>query len=1194
MVKKDNPKNITFNLGSDLIGGIIHNPKKRRGRKKKKAVEEPNLTEVIVKEQLPHQKFSRRNNKALDQLLEANREKEKMELEKSLRAIATARGGALEGEEDKPDDDWFADILKPREKELKDLPQFGTTTLKIPPFFAVPTKKGWRLANPLTEIRNLAQRQHTLSVKVKRSNVKTPEIDMSIPRKIPDIEDFSKKDQAKLRGYLEAVKQGKEGQYTFKNRPRGFPAVLYKNAKRAGLRETKEPVYTRNKLKPKKAPSGVPQGRPKEDNFRARVLMDDRTEEEGEEEAERQHREHRAKLTEEQKERAKEQQEAREARKGEKDLSTDDIKDKVKWEKFIELVYYNNVYSRSSRHDIEKMVKTLKEERKGKSRAVMADIDKLIEEAKVMKPANFPPEWKTKWEKYDKDSKIQKKYVDKVWDYATPLHEETDKKKLYEVITASKKELEEMKELSSQDEDLKRMLSSMVEKLTKDRESAKKRYKSISGKGFREKKIKIDGGSLLGDLGKKAYDTFVKPKVENVKKNIHRITHPKETLQEAKDFTRHLIHGRHDAYPPSAKKILDENKDAIVQSISLHRNPLPSVYTKIMSWATKGETDKRIKEQPKDTLYHIGMWVKLSNGKTIKVEKNEVINLDDKPKKPKEEEVQAVPAPPHNLTFGDMLEKTREAVGDKKFFSYSAKDNNCGNFIEYILKTNGMNTDATHDFIGQDAKAILKGFPSLRKFMNTLTDTAGRANVLLEGGDIDAQSQAQLHGKGFGTAIARRIYDWWKPPMSFEEWREREQSRFRSDAEAEHALEQAKADRRIATAEKALAKLKADTEAHKRKLQEIREAKFRLAGEIGVWLGDRENYIDWDEAREHMERGGMSEEDKRSKERETNEKIEKEDADWDSGKGLKPEPIDWEDLKWGSFTKQFEEYKRQHPNSKIDDLEHFAESILANQQDYKKTTIKRARFYLNVLLKKKSHHSNIDMPTQGGRMIGLSRPAVLPAHIGHPALMSDQYPRIPQAFTQIHMTHPRPIGHGLYAGGGLGGDLLDDIYGGSRRMLGVGMRECEGGKIDIGRAFKKAFDPKQNGVAKAFKPVENFATKTFTPQLGRDITSGLIHKALPAVISGVAGSATSALTGNPVLGFAVGQTAGKYAGKEAGDALGKATGYGLGSGMKRPHLVKGSKEAKEYMASIRKKRGSKGGKIPAPPSRSPITDPSLL
>jgi hypothetical protein len=150
-------------------------------------------------------------------------------------------------------------------------------------------------------------------------------------------------------------------------------------------------------------------------------------------------------------------------------------------------------------------------------------------------------------------------------------------------------------------------------------------------------------------------------------------------------------------------------------------------------------------------------------------------------------------------------------------------------------------------------------------------------------------------------------------------------------------------------------------------------------------------------------------------------------------------------------------------------------------------------------------------------------------------------------------------------------------------MLGVGIFD------DIGRAF----DPKRNGVAKAFDPKQNGVAKVFTPQLGRDITSGLIHQALPAVISGIASSGTTALTGNPALGFAVGQTAGKYAGKKAGDELGKATGYGLGSGMKKGRLVKGSAEAKAYMASIRKKKGMKGGELP-PRSRGIITDPSLL
>jgi hypothetical protein len=55
---------------------------------------------------------------------------------------------------------------------------------------------------------------------------------------------------------------------------------------------------------------------------------------------------------------------------------------------------------------------------------------------------------------------------------------------------------------------------------------------------------------------------------------------------------------------------------------------------------------------------------------------------------PKEEETQEVNTP--NVSLNELLEKTRSQVGDKDFFSYSAKDNNCGNFIEFILKANGF------------------------------------------------------------------------------------------------------------------------------------------------------------------------------------------------------------------------------------------------------------------------------------------------------------------------------------------------------------------------------------------------------------------------------------------------------------------------------------------------------------------------
>ena len=36
------------------------------------------------------------------------------------------------------------------------------------------------------------------------------------------------------------------------------------------------------------------------------------------------------------------------------------------------------------------------------------------------------------------------------------------------------------------------------------------------------------------------------------------------------------------------------------------------------------------------------------------------------------------------------MEKTKEYMGDKKFFGYSAKDNNCQDFIVAILRSNSI------------------------------------------------------------------------------------------------------------------------------------------------------------------------------------------------------------------------------------------------------------------------------------------------------------------------------------------------------------------------------------------------------------------------------------------------------------------------------------------------------------------------
>jgi len=89
-------------------------------------------------------------------------------------------------------------------------------------------------------------------------------------------------------------------------------------------------------------------------------------------------------------------------------------------------------------------------------------------------------------------------------------------------------------------------------------------------------------------------------------------------------------------------------------------------------------------------------------------------------------------------------------------------------------------------------------------------------------------------------------------------------------------------------------------------------------------------------------------------EEEEQESVEPEKAETELGKrkrgGVKP-LIDFEHVKWGSFSKQFDAYKHQHPKNKVNDLKEFADMILKNPEKYQEKTKKRARFYLNVLLK---------------------------------------------------------------------------------------------------------------------------------------------------------------------------------------------------------------------------------------------------
>jgi hypothetical protein len=488
------------------------------------------------------------------------------------------------------------------------------------------------------------------------------------------------------------------------------------------------------------------------------------------------------------------------------------------------------------------------------------------------------------------------------------------------------------------------------------------------------------GAGILGDLANKV-----------IKK-----------ANKVKNITNDILFGRK-TVPPSVAKILNEDGDAVIESATVGRTPVQALITGII---------KFVSSTPYEKLFHLFIILHTTKG-DIRLEKNEVVSMA-KAGLPKDAESLPVVVPA-GLTVKQLVDNTEKKMG-KNFLTYSAKGNNCQDFIMAMLESNDMLTPELSSFVKQNTEEIFKE-PAFRKFANTVTDIAGRANVLLEGGAIN----------------------------------------YKLEAEYEDMLNSKQSERNGL-------KGKPNTEGDVMRLnKEIAEIQKKIHF-LRQHAKEHENYPDW----EHM--------------------------------------------KWGSFTKQFERYRQQYPDAK-GDLETFARTIITNPKDYHKRTVKRARFYLNVLLKKKSKPS-------------IMKGHGMPKKMGHPALQS------PDANMVYH-----PNAHINIHGNGFPLQTPEQILG--------------------------------EGIEHHFKKV------------GRHVASTLIHRGIPLATRALATTGASALSANPLLGAVAGQ-AGQYGGEKLAEHIGRETGYGL------KRFKKGSKEAKEYMASIRKKK-MKGGMIPSPPSRLPFT-----
>lgn len=209
------------------------------------------------------------------------------------------------------------------------------------------------------------------------------------------------------------------------------------------------------------------------------------------------------------------------------------------------------------------------------------------------------------------------------------------------------------------------------------------------------------------------------------------------------DYASALLYGRND-YSPKVRALLEKFGEEVVRSASIVRNPVQQVLVEAMNVVSFGAFKKKMKDADYDQLFHLQLDFTLESGKEMRVEKVEVINMDESLTNKTDGQIRPISKMPTGMTLNAMMENTKNAMGGK-YFLYSAKDNNCQDFLLALLKANGMGDDDDYAFVKQDTAQLFKGLGTLRKVSNTLTDIGAKVNIATTGAGIGSSSVDVIH-----------------------------------------------------------------------------------------------------------------------------------------------------------------------------------------------------------------------------------------------------------------------------------------------------------------------------------------------------------------------------------------------------------------------------------------------------------------
>ena len=195
--------------------------------------------------------------------------------------------------------------------------------------------------------------------------------------------------------------------------------------------------------------------------------------------------------------------------------------------------------------------------------------------------------------------------------------------------------------------------------------------------------------------------------------------------------TRGLVPSLHKR-PHDFEQFLKNYGDLKVFSINVCRTNVKGIYQTLLNFLGMGQWNRVIKKYNYDSVFHLWLELRLSNGKTLYLEKNQrwTWGYGYGGKKTTNKSKKCLHADPNGIqTLNEIFDKLEQKMGNWTY-RYSPSEKNCQNLVQNIVHV--LNIHKLDNFISQQTIELMPKW--LGKVAQGVTDTAAIAENIWSGG----------------------------------------------------------------------------------------------------------------------------------------------------------------------------------------------------------------------------------------------------------------------------------------------------------------------------------------------------------------------------------------------------------------------------------------------------------------------------